>query len=119
MNPAIVVQEIIQRLAETASGSLALEKYIAQLRILVQLCQLKPILETIMDNLAKYINEQNDPFFIKGRQEGKIEGKREGKAEAQRLLVENLLKETGFSNEQIARLAGVSIDFVEKLRQLS
>lgn len=108
-----VFDQILRRLDETASGPLAFQRYIAQLRVLVQLRTLRPLLDTAMDTIAKYINEQGDVFFIKGKQEGK----QEGKAEQATLFVENLIRQTDFDDSQIATLALVSESSVQSIRQ--
>lgn len=96
-----------------------------------------------MDNLTKYINEQNDPFYVKGRnlgfllgtekgiqeglkkgtqeglQKGIQEGIQEGVSKAQFQLVRNLLTETNFPDEKIAHLAETTLEFVQDVRQQS
>ena len=120
-----VLNQILHRLDETANGPLVFQRYIAQLRVLVQLRKLRPILDTAMDTIAKYIDEQNDVFFIKGKQEGEQKGKQEGeqkgeqkgKVEKEKLFVENLIRQTDFEDNQIASLASVSMSFVQSIRQ--
>ena len=73
-----VLDQVLHKLDETASGPLVFQKYIAQLRILVQLRSFQPLLEAAMDNLSKYVNEQNDPFYVKGRNIGFFLGTEEG-----------------------------------------
>ncbi len=50
--------------------------------------------------------------LVAGRAEGKVEGKAEGKAE----VVKNLLVKLGFTDEQAADVAGVSVEFVANVR---
>jgi hypothetical protein len=54
-----------------------------------------------MESIAKYLNEENDYFVVK----------------AKRKIVENLLKETDMALEKIAKIAGVTIDFVMDIKQ--
>lgn len=139
----IVLTRLLNRLDETANGPLVFQKYITQLRVLVQLRNLQPLLEAAMDNLTKYINEQNDPFYVKGRnlgfllgtekgvqeglqkglqeglQKGKDQGIQEGVSKAQFQLVKNLLAETTFPDEKIAHLAEATLAFVQEVRQQS
>jgi len=49
---------------------------------------------------------------VEGKLEGKIEGKLEGKAE----VVKNLLLDFGFTDEQAAQAAQVSLSFVQQVR---
>ncbi|QMW06114.1 hypothetical protein [Spirosoma foliorum] len=112
----MVLNQVLRQMDETARGPLVFQKYIAQLRVLVQLRNFQPLLEAAMDNLAKYVNEQNDPFYVKGRNLGFLQGAEEGETRAQLQLVKNLLTETDFSDEKIAHLAGVSLDVVQAIR---
>ena len=50
------------------------------------------------------------------KQEGIEQGIEQGRPEKDILFVKNLLTSTTFSNEEIARLAGVDRDFVARLR---
>jgi len=54
-----------------------------------------------MESIAKYLNEENDYFVVK----------------AKRKIVENLLKETDMALDKIAKIAGVTIDFVTDIKQ--
>lgn len=76
-----VLKQLLDRLDETAEGPLVFQKYIAQLRVLVQLRNFQPLLEATMDNLTKYVNEQNDPFYVKGRNLGYLLGTEKGMQE--------------------------------------
>lgn len=116
-----ILKQLLDRLNETARGPLVFQKYIAQLRVLVQLRTIKPLLEAAMDNLTKYVNEQNDPFYVKGRNLGYLlgteKGIREGETKAQFQLIKNLLAETEFSDEKIAHLTGATVTIVKKVRR--
>ncbi|GAB2592361.1 RpnC/YadD family protein [Spirosoma areae] len=74
----MVMKQLLTKLDETADGPLVFQKYIAQLRVLVQLRNLQPLLDAAMDNLTKYVNEQNDPFYVKGRNLGFLLGTEKG-----------------------------------------
>lgn len=52
-----------------------------------------------------------------GVQEGREIGVQEGRHDMQRILVENLLKGTEFSDDKIASLANVTIEFVAEARR--
>ncbi len=113
----VVLGRILDRLAETANGPLVLEKYRSQLRVLVQLRNLKPIFDDAMDNLTDFFKKENDIYYILGERNGEAKGEAKGEARKERLFVKNLVRQTDFSNEQIAALAGVSVDFVKKIRR--
>ncbi|GAB4023144.1 hypothetical protein GCM10028773_39080 [Spirosoma koreense] len=111
--PEVILEQIVQRIYETTSGSLAFERHINQLRVLVQLRKLQPVLETVMEKLTQFFKEQEDPFFQKGERLGFDRGLENGK----RLVILNLLKETNFSIHKIARLADVQVSLVEQLKK--
>lgn len=107
--PENALKYIISRLEETTDGDLALKRYFKQLRILAQLRKLEQKLKKIvMDNIAKYIDEKKDVAFLVGLDKG------------QEKIIESLLTKLNYNLEQIADIAGVSVDFVKKVqRQLS
>jgi predicted transposase YdaD len=53
---------------------------------------------------------------VEGKLEGKIEGKLEGKLEGKAEVVKNLLLDFGFTDEQAAQAAQVSLSFVQQVR---
>lgn len=55
----------------------------------------------MIQNMAKYIDAENDYLYIKG----------------QANIVSNLLEKLNFTLEQIADMAGVSVDFVKNVKQ--
>jgi hypothetical protein len=100
-----VLRQIVQRLAETTDGELALKKYFQQLRILAQLRSLESNLKNVMDSLANYISEERDVLYMRGREK------------AATRFITYLLKETDYSNEKIALLAEMPVEFVQALKQ--
>lgn len=103
------LKDIISRLEETTSGDLALKRYFKQLRILAQLRKLEQKLKNIvMDSIAKYIDEKRDVAFLIGQEK------------TEERIVRNLLSKMSLTLEQIADIAGVSVDFVTSVqRQLT
>ncbi|MBM6669142.1 hypothetical protein H6A64_15255, partial [Lacrimispora saccharolytica] len=73
---------------------------LAQLRKLEE--KLKDI---IMDSIAKYIDEEKDVAYLIGREK------------EQTKFVNYLLGETNRTLEQVANIAGVSIEFVKNIQQ--
>jgi hypothetical protein len=63
----------------------------------------------IMDSIPKYIKIEEDELFIQGIE---TESNRKN-----RQFVINLITGTDFSNEKIANLASVKIEFVEQIRK--
>lgn len=103
------LKDIISRLEETTSGDLALKRYFRQLRILAQLRKLEQKLKNIvMDSIAKYIDEKRDVAFLIGQEK------------TEERIVRNLLSKMSLTLEQIADIAGVTVDFVKSVqRQLT
>lgn len=67
----------------------------------------------IMDSISKYIKIEEDELFIQGIEKGvETESNRKN-----RQFVINLITGTDFSNEKIANLASVKIEFVEQIRK--
>ena len=100
------LKHIILRLEETTNGDLALKRYFKQLRILSQLRKLEHKLKTIiMDNIAKYIDEEKDVAFLVGREK------------EQTKFVAYLLNEGTKTVHQIADIAGVTVAFVKSVKQ--
>ncbi|WP_080058139.1 RpnC/YadD family protein [Spirosoma aerolatum] len=140
-SPQVILEQMVNRIYETTTGSLAFERYISQLRVLVQLRKLQPNLELVMEKLTQYFKEQEDPFFQKGQrlgftlglesgkkagleegkkaglEEGKKAGLEEGKKQGKRLIILNLLAQTQFSVAEIAQLTDTSSSFVEKIKK--
>lgn len=105
-----VLKQIISRLEETTQSDLSLKKYFKQLRILAQLRKLEQNLKDIvMDSIAKYIDEERDVAFLVGLDKGELK--------AEERFVKNLLAKMTLTLEQIADIAGVSVEFVKQVKQ--
>lgn len=57
-----------------------------------------------METVSKFFKEERDILYRRGAQKKSYD------------VVENLIMELGLADEQIARIAAVSIDFVQKVR---
>lgn len=104
-----VLKQIILRIEETVESDLSLKRYFQQLRILAQLRNLELTLKTAMESIVKYINEEKDVLYLRGRDKAR--------QEEQTKFVSNLLHKLELTIEQIADIAGVSIDFVKEIKQ--
>ncbi len=104
--PENALKQIIARLEETTESDLTLKKYFKQLRILAQLRKLEQKLkEIIVDNLAKYIDEERDVAYMIALDKSK------------EIFVINLLTQTDFGIAKIANLSNASIEFVKSVQQ--
>ncbi len=101
----VVLKQIIYRIKETTEGSFSLSRYFNQLRVLAQLRNLDLKLEIAMESIAKYINEERDVLYLRGQKKEQIK------------FVENLLRKLNLTFDQVADIAGVSVEFVKKVHQ--
>ncbi|WP_229313084.1 hypothetical protein [Larkinella terrae] len=100
------MKQIIHRIEETVKGDFALKRYFNQLRVLAQLRNLEHKLkEIVMNSVAQYFDDEKDVGYMIGREVEQIK------------FVTYLLTETDFDDEKIAKITGVSTDFVDKIKQ--
>ncbi|QJD77510.1 RpnC/YadD family protein [Spirosoma rhododendri] len=105
--------QIVQRVGETSVGDLSFRKHINQLRVLAQLRNLGIKLKDAMDSIEKLISPEKDVFYLMGEEKGE----QRGQTKAEERFVRNLLAKMNLSAEQAADIAGVSVEFVEQVRQ--
>jgi hypothetical protein len=109
-----VVESIVKGIDSITKNSYDKQRYNEQLRVFVQLRKdLEQLLNTAMQSVSTWYKEENDFLYRKGRKLGVIEGKLEEKRE----VVESLIKKLKLSDNNIADLANVDIDFVKRVRQ--
>jgi hypothetical protein len=99
--PENALNQIIHRLEETTTEQRTFQKYLRQLRVLSKLRKLDLKFDDMIQNMAKYIDAENDYLYIKGQEN----------------IVSNLLKKLNFTMEQIADMTGVSVEFVKNVKQ--
>lgn len=102
VKPEKALSQIIKRLQETKTDQTSLQKHFNQLRILARLRKLDIKFDDMIQNMAKYLDVESDPFFIKGQEKELLK------------FVTFLLKEGNRTFDQIADIAGTSVDFVKK-----
>lgn len=103
--PEQALSQIIQRLEETTTDQQTFQKHLRQLRILSKLRNLDIKFDNMIQNMAKYIDAENDYLYIKGQKD------------EQEKFVTNLLVDSNFSIERIAKITGVSVEFVKQIQQ--
>ncbi len=107
------IKAIVNEVQSFAKSDFAEIRYFEQLRIFVQLRgNIGQQFLKVMESVTKYFKEENDVLFKRGE----IKGKLQGEVEKSRNIVENLILELGLSDETIARIADVSLDFVKSIR---
>jgi hypothetical protein len=104
-NPENALKQILVRIKETTKGDFSLNRYFNQLRVLAQLRNLEINLKNAMDSIAEYIKEERDVLYLRGLDKGEEK------------IIASLLTKLNYSLEQIADIAGVSVDFVKSVKQ--
>jgi hypothetical protein len=104
-DPENALKQIIHRIEETTEGDFSLSRYFNQLRVLAQLRNLELKLKNAMDSIAKYISEERDVLYLRGLDKGEEK------------IIASLLTKLNYSLDQIADIAGVSVDFVKSVKQ--
>jgi predicted transposase YdaD len=108
-----VVKTIVNEIHLSAKNELNTSKYFKQLRILAQLrLGVEQEILKAMEGISSFFKIENDLWYRKGEEKGKIEGKQEQAQD----VVANLLSEFSFSDEQAARAANVPVEFIRKVR---
>jgi hypothetical protein len=98
------VLEILNRIDETSKDHSTFNRHFQQLRILAKLRNLEPIIDKVMDSIAKYMKDENDILFIVG------------KKQEQERFIAYLLQEGNKTLDQISSITGASVDFVKRVR---
>lgn len=108
--PAVVVKEVVLAIDRQPVERGVKIKYFKQLRMLSQLRSFTSNKEVreIMLNTASFFKVEKDPFYKQGEQKGAEQKSYD--------FVKNLILDFGFSDEQAAKAAEVSVDFVSKVR---
>lgn len=107
--PENAIKLIIERIEETTEGDFSLKRYFNQLRVLAQLRNLELKFKNVMDSIAQYISEERDVLYLRGMDKGE--------EKASERFVGNLLAKMSLTLEQIADIAGVSVEFVKSVKQ--
>jgi hypothetical protein len=70
-----------------------------------------------MESIASLFKEENDILYQIGEKRGFETGVEVGDERKSTLVVKNLLTHTDFPVERIARMAEVSLEFVQKIKE--
>lgn len=107
------IKSIVDQVKDFTKGDFAESRYFKQLRIFVQLrSSVEQEFEKAMETITKFFKEENDFLYRRGEARGEAKGE----SKKSHTVVENLLLELGLSDEQAAKIAEVSVDFVKKVR---
>ena len=108
-NPENALKQILVRVKETTKGDFSLNRYFNQLRVLAQLRNLELNLKNAMDSIAEYIKEERDVLFLRGLDKGQ--------QTEQMKVVTNLIQKLNLPFDQIADIAGTTVDFVKSVHR--
>jgi len=108
----LALKNILIGVQASSAGDFAQSRYFKQLRILAQLRNLDIKFMEAMKSITKYFKEERDPLYRRGEAKGKAEGIEKN----QELMIRNLIEQLNLSDEQIAGIAEVSVDFVKMIR---
>lgn len=106
--PEQALRQIIHRIEETTEGEFSLNRYFNQLRVLAQLRNLELTLKNAMDSIAEYVKEERDVLYLRGLDKGQ--------EKAEERIVANLLSKMSLTFDQIADIAGTTVDFVKSVK---
>lgn len=115
--PENLVEQILNRLQQLASGQLQLEKYTRQLEIISKLRNLQKLTIKKVERMPIVYDIETDIRYLQGKREGKIEGKKEGKEESNTIVCISLLDLKSYSTIEIANILQTKIEFVEKVKE--
>ncbi len=113
-DPEQVLQAVVAEIRHVSGGDFSENQFLQQLRIFVHLLNSAIEFDKVMETVAKFFKEEDDPLFIRGARKGRIEGIEDGKAE----VVRNLLLTRRFTISEIAALVNVKEAFVGKIAAL-
>ncbi|WP_084529526.1 RpnC/YadD family protein [Pedobacter caeni] len=120
-DPTQILKEVLNRIYELDIGDLSKDRYINQLRVLVQLRNLEQPLEEIMLKLSDFFKVERDPYYRIGERNGVEKGIKlamKDKAEVlenQATAIARILKLKGLSTLLISEATELSIDEIKKL----
>ena len=106
-----------QRINALEEGELKKKKLFKQLRIVSNIRNLAPLIDKVMENITQYFVPERDPWYNKGVALGKELGKELGQEKKNRDFTARLLLKTDHSDDLIAILADVSVEYVEAIKK--
>jgi hypothetical protein len=112
-----VVKAIVDDIHSVTNGDFAQNRNFKQLRVFVHLrSNIEQQFIKAMDSISSFFKEENDIYYRRGQSKGEINGEIRGEEKKSRVVVENLIVKLGFTDEQAAEVAEVSLDYVKTRR---
>ncbi len=116
-DPEQVLRSVIVQVINASDGSLSANRYLQQLRIIIQLRRLAIKFDAAMESITSFFKEENDPFYIRGERIGQKRGMTKKELEKNLAFTQSLIRETEFDDAKIAGLVGVTETFVSEVRK--
>ena len=85
--------------------------------LLTQLRNFKNQFDKARESISTFFKEENDPLFYRGEVKGLKKGRGEGRQEVREEVTSNLLEKLGLPDEQVASIANVPLELVQKIRK--
>lgn len=114
-----LIDEIINRLKEVSGSEIALQKYARQLAVLSRLRNLEEVVIQKTKNMPITYDYKKDYLYKEGKKEGRKEGIEKEKQKMIRekqKMIKEMLRITDLSATQIAKIASVSVSYVEEIK---
>jgi len=111
--PEKVIEAILHGVKVTAEGELSENKYLHQLRVLLQLRNLD-VKYADMISVASFFKEEKDFLYIRGKEIGEAEGEKKGVRETKKKTALKM-KERGLDLSLISDIMELPIKVIEKL----
>jgi hypothetical protein len=101
----VAIKSIVDGMKSFTNSDFADSRYFKQLRIFVQLRNsIEQQFEKAMDTVTKFFKEENDYLYKRAEEKSR------------HVFVESLIVKLGLSDEQVADVASVSIEYAAKIR---
>jgi predicted transposase YdaD len=114
-----ILRQIVLKLKTLVKNRRIVKKYINQLMMLSRLRKIEALAIKITEEMPIHYDIETDALYLRGTEKGKEEGIEKGAAKKDYIFVTNLLSDTGFDDAKIARLANVTLAFVQTVKDES
>jgi hypothetical protein len=111
-----ILRKIVINLKNLVKHKRTLKKYINQLMMLARLRKIEALAIKITEEMPVHYDIETDALYLKGTEKGTERGIEQGKEAKNYIFVTNLLLDTDFDDAKIARLADVTLAFVQKVK---
>jgi predicted transposase YdaD len=119
-----VLRQIVEKLKKIIKNKRVLRKYIIQLMMLSRLRKIEALTIKISEEMPIHIDYETDTLYLrgtekgleKGLEKGREEGREEEREKKNAAFVRSLLMNSDFTDDKIALMADVGLDYVQKIK---